>query len=201
MRNFKKFLTLALAVLMVVSTFAIAASAANFTDVDPNDEYLAKSVNLLSYLNVTKGTSETTFGTNELVTREQMAAFIYRFMKKGNSVENGANTSTFTDLEDPTFFFMISWANNQGIIKGTSATTCEPKGSIILQDAYTMIVRALGYETEESLPYPFGYIEIAESKGVELNKGLPSNISYTDALTRGNGAILLYNALFAEKAC
>ena len=198
MRNFKKFLTLALAVLMVVSTFAIAASAANFTDVDPNDEYLAKSVNLLSYLNVTKGTSETTFGTTELVTREQMAAFIYRFMKKGNSVENGANTSTFTDLEDPTFFFMISWANNQGIIKGTSATTFEPKGSIILQDAYTMIVRALGYETEESLPYPFGYIEIAESKGVELNKGLPSNISYTDALTRGNVAILLYNAFFAE---
>lgn len=119
-------------------------------------------------------------------------------MKRGNSVEGGANASRFTDLEDPTFFFMISWADSQGIIKGTSATTFEPKGSITLQDAYTIIVRALGYEKEESLPYPFGYIGVAENKGVELDEGLSSDVSYTDALTRGDVAILLYNAFFAE---
>lgn len=198
MRNFKRFLTLALAVVMVASMFAFGTSAAQFTDVDENNEYLAKSVNLLNYIGVAKGTSETTFGTDELVTREQMAAFIYRLMKKGNSVEGGTNASRFTDLEDPTFFFMISWADTQGIIKGTSATTFEPKGSITLQDAYTMIVRALGYEKEESLPYPFGYIEVAEGKGVALDEGLDSKVTYTDALTRGDVAILLYNAFFAE---
>lgn len=198
MRNFKRFLTLALAVVMVASMFAFGTSAAQFTDVDENNAYLAKSVNLLNYIGVAKGTSETTFGTDELVTREQMAAFIYRLMKKGNSVEGGANASRFTDLEDPTFFFMISWADTQGIIKGTSATTFEPKGSITLQDAYTMIVRALGYEKEESLPYPFGYIEVAEDKGVALDEGLDSKVTYTDALTRGDVAILLYNAFFAE---
>ncbi len=198
MRNFKRFLTLALAVVMLVSAFAMGTSAAKFTDVDEENEYLAKAVNLLSYLNVTKGTSETTFGTDELVTREQMAAFIYRLMKKGKSDEGGSNTSAFVDLEDPTFFFMVSWANNQGIIKGTSATTFNPKGSITLQDAYTMIVRALGYETEETLAYPFGYIDVAEEEGVELNEGLDSSVSYTDALTRGDVAILLYNAFFAE---
>ena len=198
MRNFKRFLTLALAVVMVASMFAFGTSAAQFTDVDENNAYLAKSVNLLNYIGVAKGTSETTFGIDELVTREQMAAFIYRLMKKGNSVEGGANASRFTDLEDPTFFFMISWADTQGIIKGTSATTFEPKGSITLQDAYTMIVRALGYEKEESLPYPFGYIEVAEDKGVALDEGLDSKVTYTDALTRGDVAILLYNAFFAE---
>ena len=198
MRNFKKFLTLALAVVMVASMFAFGTSAAQFTDVDENNEYLAKSVNLLNYIGVAKGTSETTFGTDELVTREQMAAFIYRLMKKGNSVEGGTNESRFTDLEDPTYFFMISWADSQNIIKGTSATTFEPKGSITLQDAYTMIVRALGYEKEESLPYPFGYIEVAEDKGVALDEGLDSKVTYTDALTRGDVAILLYNAFFAE---
>ncbi len=198
MRNFKRFLTLALAVVMVASMFAFGASAAQFTDVDENNEYLTKSVNLLNHIGVAKGTSDTTFGTEELVTREQMAAFIYRLMKRGNSVEGGANASRFTDLEDPTFFFMISWADSQGIIKGTSATTFEPKGSITLQDAYTMIVRALGYEKEESLPYPFGYIGVAEDKGVELDEGLSSDVSYTDALTRGDVAILLYNAFFAE---
>ena len=198
MRNFKRFLTLALAMVMLVSAFAMGTSAAKFTDVDEENEYLAKAVNLLSYIGVTKGTTETTFGTEELVTREQMAAFIYRLMKKGNSVEGGDNTSAFTDLEDATFFFMVSWANNQGIIKGTSATTFEPKGSITLQDAYTMIVRALGYEKEETLAYPYGYIDVAEAKGVELGEGLDSSVSYTDALTRGDVAILLYNAFFAE---
>ena len=198
MRNFKKFLTLALAVVMVASMFAFGASAAKFTDVDENNEYLAKAVNLLNYVGVAKGTTDTTFGTDELVTREQMAAFIYRLMKKGQSVEGGDNTSSFTDLEDSTFFFMVSWANNQGIIKGTSATTFDPKGSITLQDAYTMIVRALGYEKEETLPYPYGYIDVAEQKGVELDEGLSSTVTYTDALTRGDVAILLYNAFFAE---
>ena len=198
MRNFKRFLTLALAVVMMVSAFAFSTSAAAFTDVDTDNEYLTKAVNLLSYVGVTKGTTETTFGTDELVTREQMAAFIYRLMKKGNSVEGGANTSAFTDLEDPTFFFMVSWANSQGIIKGTSATTFDPKGSITLQDAYAMLVRALGYEKEEALQYPFGYIEKAEKKGVELDEGLDSSVSYTDALTRGDVAVLLYNTFFAE---
>lgn len=197
MRNFKRFLTLALAVVMLVSAFAMGTSAAKFTDVDENNEYLAKSVGLLSYVGVTKGTTDTTFGTEDLVTREQMAAFIYRLMKKGSSVEGGDNTSAFTDLEDPTFFFMVSWANNQGIIKGTSASTFEPKGSIVLQDAYTMIVRALGYEKEEALSYPFDYIDIAESKDVALNEGL-EDVNYTDALTRGDVAVLLYNAFFAK---
>lgn len=198
MRNFKRFLTLALAVLMVASVFTFGASAAKFTDVDADNEYLAKAVDLLAYVGVTKGTSDTTFGTDDLVTREQMAAFIYRLMKKGNSVEGGANVSNFTDLEDETFFFMISWAADQGIVKGTSATTFNPKGSITLQDAYTMIVRALGYEKEETLSYPHGYIEVAEGEGVELDEGLASGVSYTSALTRGDMAVLLYNAFFAK---
>ena len=198
MRNFKRFLTLALAVLMVVSVFTFGASAAKFTDVDEDNEALTKAVNLLAYVGVTKGTSATTFGTDDLVTREQMAAFIYRLMKKGNSVEGGVNQSPFADLEDETFFFMISWANTQNIIKGTSATTFNPKGSITLQDAYTMLVRALGYEKEEALPYPFGYIEVAEGEGVELDEGLASSVGYTTELTRGDVAILLYNTFFAE---
>ncbi len=198
MRNFKKFLTLVLAVMMVVSMVALNTSAAKFTDVDTSNEYLNKAVTLLSNIGVIKGTSETEFSPDELVTREQMAAFIYRLMKKGKSQEGGTNTSTFTDLEDPTFFFMVSWANSQNIIKGTSATTFDPKGSIVLQDAYTMVVRALGYEKEETLPYPFGYIEAAEGEDVELGEGLDSSIAYTDALTRGDVAIILYNAFFAK---
>ena len=36
---------------------------------------------------------------------------------------------------------------------------------IKLQEAYAMIVRALGWEEEKELVYPFGHIEVAEQIG------------------------------------
>ena len=197
MRKSAKFLALLLSVLMFVSAVAVNTSAA-FTDVPTNDTALSQAVSLLATLGITKGTTETTFGTSELVTRQQMAAFIYRLMMKGKSVEGGANTSTFTDLTDPTFYYMISWANDMGIIKGKSTTTFDPKGNITLQDAYVMLVRALGYEKEESFVYPHGYIDKAEKIG--LDEDLPASVTFSTKLTRGNVAILLYNAFYADMA-
>ncbi len=203
MRNFKKFLTLVLAVMMVVSAMSFTTSAAvtNFEDVDPDNEALVKAVDLLEYMGITKGVSATEFGAEQPVTREQFALFMYRLMKGGKDAPSKAsNTTNFADLEDQTYFYAISWANAKGIIQGTSDTTFAPKNEITLQDAYTMIVRALEYEEEEDLLYPHGYIDVAEQEGVELDAGLPSNLDYEDALTRGNMAIILYNAFFAETA-
>lgn len=198
MRNFKKFLTLVLAVMMVVSAMSFTTSAAKFNDVDAKNEVLADAVDLLNYMGVAQGVSETEFGTEQPVTRQQFALFIYRLVKGGKNAPKGPNTTEFTDLVDDTYNYAIGWAASKGIIKGTSATTFNPTGNITLQDAYTMVVRALDYETEETLPYPYGYIEVAEDKGVTLDEGLNSNIDYTDVLTRGDMAIILYNAFFAQ---
>ena len=201
MKNFKKFLTLVLAVMMVVSSFAFSTSAATtkFEDVDAKNETLVKAVDLLSYMGVAKGTSDTTFGADELVTRQQFALFIYRLMKGGKDAPaNASNTTKFTDLTDATYFYAISWANAEGIVNGKSATTFGPKDPIKLQEAYAMIVRALDWEEENDLVYPYGHIEVAEQEGVELDAGLASNVGYADELTRGDMAILLYNAFFAE---
>ncbi len=201
MRNTLRFLATTLVAALLVCAISITASAATtkFTDVDDKNEALSEAVALLAHLNVTKGTTETTFGTNENVTRQQMAAFIYRFVKQGKSIEGASNSTAFTDLVDPTYNGYISWANQKGIIKGTSETEFNPTGGITLQDAYTMVVRALGYDEKKlELIYPYGYIDIAESEDVALDKSLPSNIAYDTILTRGNVAIILYNAFFAE---
>ncbi len=199
MRNFKKFLTTAVAAVTLAAMLCFGASAAKFSDVNASDKVLSDAVNLLSQLNITKGTSETTFGTNENVTRQQMAAFIYRLMKKGASMEGGENHTTFTDLKDSTYFAYVSWANSMNIIKGRSETVFDPTGTITLQEAYTMMVRAMGYDTGD-LIYPHGYIDIAESSDVALDKGLPSAFSYETPLSRGAVAIILYNAFFGETA-
>ncbi len=195
----RKFLALVLSFIITASAVTVA-SAAKFTDVPATDEALTKAVDLLSSVGITTGTTETTFGTSEGVTRQQMATFIYRLMKAGKTVEGkeGDNSTTFTDLDDPFYYFMISWANDMGIIKGRNETTFDPKGGIILQDAYVMLVRALGYEQKEALSYPFDYIAIAEEIG--LDEGLPTNVNYDTALTRGNVAVLLYNAFYADMA-
>ena len=203
MRNLKRVLTIALAAVMLVAALAVGASAAGtkFTDVNANDEALYKAVSLLEGLGITKGTSDTTFGTNDDVTREQMAAFVYRLMNAGKSIEGGENHTLFEDLYDDTYYGMISWASNMGIIKGVSATEFNPDGKIILQDAYTMLVRALGYENDgKALVYPHDYIEIAEDKNIYLGEGLPSRVGYETKLTRGNVAVLLYNTFYADLA-
>lgn len=199
MRNFK-FLATTLVALMLACVLAVASFAAvtPFTDVDDTkNETLSDAVSLLNGLGVAKGTSETKFGTMDHVTREQMAAFVYRLMKSGKSLEGGSNTTPFTDLTDSTYFGYVSWANGTGVIKGTSATTFNPKGGIMLQDAYTMVVRALGYE-DDTYQYPYTYIDTAEELG--LDEGLDSVVGYTTKLTRGDVAIILYNTFFAEMA-
>lgn len=124
-----------------------------------------------------------------------MAAFIYRFINKGASLENAENDTAFTDLEEPIFFGMISWANSNGIIKGVSETAFEPKGGITLQDCYTIVIRALGYEENEELTYPDGYIALAKKLRLSENVGAVEN---TAELNRGDVAKILYNALFAD---
>lgn len=197
MRNSLKFLATAMVAAMLACFVSMASFAAStpFKDIDDKDETLSEAVALLSNLGVAKGTSETTFGTMDSVTREQMSAFVYRLMKNGKSLENVPNSSPFKDLQDSTYFGYVSWANASGIIKGTSATTFDPKGGITLQDAYTMIVRALGHE-DDTYVYPFSYIDKAEELG--LDEGLDSAVNYDTKLRRGDIAILLYNAFFAE---
>ncbi len=192
----RRFLALMLSVVMSIGAIAFTANAAKFTDVPASDETLTKAVELLSSVGITTGTTETTFGTKEKVTRQQMATFIFRLLKAGEERQGGVNSTSFTDLDDPFYYHTISWANVKGIIKGKSETIFDPKGSIILQDAYTMLVRALEHEKTGVLSYPIGYIEKAEEIG--LDKGLSSKVDYTTALTRGDVAVLLYNAFFAN---
>ena len=78
MSKFKRILTVGITAVMLLAVLSVSAFAATtkFTDVNAKDETLSKAVSLLEGLGVAKGTTETTFGTNENVTRQQMAAFI-----------------------------------------------------------------------------------------------------------------------------
>lgn len=194
MKNFKKTLSAALAILMIMSALALGTSAKSFDDV-PSDYKYAEQINIISDIGVTKGTGDTEYSPEAKVTREQMALLLYRLMV-GNENSGRVNTTPFTDLTDDTYFGAISWAYANGYILGTSDTTFSPREGITLQDAMTMLVRVLGHETAGMAKgYPWTYINTAVKLDLDIEL---DGISYTKNLTRGECAAILYNALTAE---
>lgn len=168
--------------------------AKNYDDV-ASDHKAKTEISILSDIGVIKGTAEGEFSPNELVTREQMASLLFRLML-GRDDAGRVNTTDFTDLYEPYYNGAISWANAAGYIIGTSDSTFEPKGGITKQDAMTMLVRALGQDSEKMKEnYPWSYINAAVKLGLDRDL---EDIGYTDTLTRAETAVILYNALTAE---
>ena len=194
MANFKKFMSGTLAALILVGMLANGISAKEFEDVGSYNRY-SEQIGILSDIGIIKGTSENEFSPDEPVTREQMALLLFRLMI-ANDNAGPINSTSFTDLYDDTYSGAISWANASGFILGTSETTFEPTAGITLQDAMTMLVRALGHGSAQmNSGYPWTFIDQAVKLG--LDNGL-EDISYTKELTRGEVAGFLYNALTAE---
>ena len=102
---------------------AVDTSNNPFTDI-PSGKWYTSAV-LWAYQNgVTTGTSATTFSPDTLVTREQVAVFLYRYMKDYKKAEmaEGADLSTFPDADKISrysgFAEAVAWANGVGIITG-----------------------------------------------------------------------------------
>ena len=195
MKKTNKLTALALAAIIAAGSLGtLGVTAKQFTDVTEESGY-TQQIDILSDIGVIMGATETEFAPNENVTREQMAILLFRLML--NKKDAGkVNVSAFTDLYDETYHGAISWASASGYIFGTSDKTFEPKKGIMLQDAMTMIVRALGQSSAQmNSGYPWTYIDAAIKLG--LDKGL-ENVAYTDTLTRAQTAAILSNALTAE---
>ena len=112
-----------------------------FTDVKAGTYYY--DAVLWAYKNnIVTGTSSTTFNPNGAVTREQIAAILYRYAGsprvnaslKGYSDQNKVSTYATTAME---------WAVKNGIITGKSATTLDPTGKGTRAEVAVMLHRYL----------------------------------------------------------
>ncbi len=193
MRSMHKIVGTALAALMIAGQGTMVF-AKDFSDVDQKD-FAKTEIDILSDIGVIKGTNDKEFSPEAPVTREQMAAFLFRLML--NKEDAGrVNTTQFNDLYEPYYHGAISWANASGYMLGENKVTFNPTGGITMQDAMTMLVRALGQETENmNAGYPWSYINAAIKLG--LDRGL-EDVSYGDTLNRAQTAVLLYNAMTSE---
>ena len=195
MKNLKKLISVIIAVIMIVGSFA-TVSAADYADVESTNSYY-KAIQVLSGLGIAKGDEAGNFNPTADVKRSEMVTFICRAMGE-EDIAAGAAGANFTDVAANHWAAgYIAWGVNRGIINGMGDGTFAPDAPVKYQDAVVMIMRALGYDRiaqrAENGGYPTGYLKVASQYGVLTGAGYDS----TKAATREIIAQLTNNALTA----
>ena len=96
------------------------------------DSYYANAVIWAEQNEIVKGISETEFAPDMNITREQIAAIMFRNAKyKGYDVTVGENTNilSYTDFEEISEYAIeaMQYAVGSGLMKGKTETTLNPK--------------------------------------------------------------------------
>ena len=129
-------------------------AASGFSDVS-SGSYYADAVAWAKANGIVNGTSETTFSSNEPVTREQTAAILYRYAQyKGYDVEKTADLAAYADAAAIHSYAKnaMSWAVAAGILNGVSSTSLEPAGSATRAQVATVLTRFA--QTTQTPPAP-----------------------------------------------
>lgn len=108
-----------------------AAASAGFADVASGDWY-ASAVNWAAANGVVSGVSETGFGPNNALTREQLALILYRFAQyKGYDVTGSSDLTAYADGSSVSGWAAeaMSWAVDAGLISGVGGNQIAPTGT------------------------------------------------------------------------
>jgi len=195
MKNLKKLISVIIAVIMIVGSFA-TVSAADYKDVESTNSFY-KAIKVLSGLGIVNGDDEGNFNPKNDIKRSEMVALVCRMMGEEDIATNSASNA-FTDVAANHWAAgNIAWGVNRGIINGMGDGTFAPDASVSYQDAVVMIMRALGYDRIAQRVqyggYPTGYLRLASQYGVLKDAGYDNQA----AAPREVVAQLIYNALTA----
>ena len=120
------------------------AAVSGFTDVAAN-AYYADAVNWAAANGIVNGTSATTFAPNSPITREQMAAILYRYAQfKGYDTSiGGMSLNEYADASQISSYATtaMQWANENGLITGRTSTTLAPQGTATRAEVATILMR------------------------------------------------------------
>lgn len=120
-----------------------AVSGSSFTDV-ASGQWYTNAVAWAAENGIVNGVTATTFAPNSAITREQMAAILYRYAAwKGCDVSGRVDLSGHTDAASVSAYATeaMAWANAEGLITGVTNTTLRPAGSAVRAQAATILMR------------------------------------------------------------
>ena len=146
----KRLLSVILAALMTVGMIVSAipavsaAGTMSFKDVKSGD-WFYDYVKFVWERDLMKGTSNTTFGPDESMTRGQIVTILSRM--SGDNVTGMSKEMNFKDVNKSEYYAdPIGWAVKNGIAKGMTATTFEPETPVLRQEFAAFFVRYMNYK-------------------------------------------------------
>jgi hypothetical protein len=187
---------MAIAGAFLVAAFGSVQSAgavAGFGDVDAGRFY-TEAVQWMVDEDITTGTSPTCFSPEDLVTRGQAAAFIWRMEgRPGGSPPHGFVDVVADWQQDP-----VSWMKAMGVTTGTSATTYSPDRALTRGELAALLHRLVGSPPAG----PSGFPDVVKDwqvvpVGWMLDNGIttgtsPTTFSPDEFVTRGQLAAFFY---------
>lgn len=122
-----------------------STSAASFTDV-ASGAYYANAVAWANANGIVSGYGSGKFGSNDKVTREQLAAILYRYAqykKYDVSVGEDTNILSYDDAQSISSYAIpaIQWACGAGVVTGKSGSKLDPKGNATRAEVAAMLMR------------------------------------------------------------
>lgn len=144
-------------------------------------------------LGVVTGYPDGTFKPTATVTRAEFAAMMTRALAIPESALKGFKTSSFKDVaSDHWAVAYLGYCNSKGIMTGYEDGTARPNQTITVNEAMTMICRALGYTNQAKElvgSWPANYIALAQQLS------LYDDVAATGLTDRATAAQIVYNAL------
>lgn len=188
MKNFS-FIKLIIILCIVLSLSFSGANAA----IDPVLQ--ETSTSSLVSLGIMLGDESGNLKLGDKVTRCEFVAFVNRMMSFENDADIENIDMPFKDMKKKHWAYnTIRIALKYRLISGYTDNTVRPDATVNFAEAQAILIRALGYEKAMTGKWPENVLnkgrDLGISNGVELEK-------YKE-LTRGEAAILIYNALTVD---
>ena len=176
----------------------------SFVDVRPGD-YFYDSVQWAVNLDITKGTSATTFSPKQGCTRAQIVTFLWR---AANSPAPRSSTNKFTDVYATThadYMKAIIWATEQGITTGTGNGKFSPDDTCTRAQIVTFLYRfknnpavygSLNFSDVNKTEHAAFYNAILWAVNNKITTGYGNGIfDPNGTCNRGDAVTFLYRAL------
>lgn len=121
------------------SVYAVGYQKVSFDDLEDSAWY-ADAATFLAARNITRGTTKTTFGPNETLTRGQ---FITLVMRAYNIQPDDASSYNFLDAGDTYYTNYLAAAKRMGISGGVGDNKFAPEQVVTRQQMFTLLYNAL----------------------------------------------------------